>query len=229
MALAFVSTLLSTPAVAHASSHRADGHNSHTLVPPVPPPDSLPGIDVSHHQNAIDWTQVAASGVRFAIAKASEGTGYIDPLYSTNRAEAMAAGIVFGAYHFARPDMHPFNPIPDNADREARADERRRTVGARASAREWPPAMCPFDLQQKGRHLCTGREHLSRPIVHRPFRIEDSFQTRPPVDRRPRQIMRHDIGALAALRLLAKRNGGRANQRAQIFFKPLAHEPWLPH
>ncbi len=25
----------------------------------------------------------------------------------------MAAGITFGAYHFARPDLHPFNPIPE--------------------------------------------------------------------------------------------------------------------
>ncbi len=25
----------------------------------------------------------------------------------------MAAGIVVGAYHFARPDLHPFNPIPE--------------------------------------------------------------------------------------------------------------------
>ncbi|MGZ5297483.1 MAG: GH25 family lysozyme [Actinomycetota bacterium] len=99
--------------MAQASPRRAPAHHVHTFVPPTPPPDSLPGIDVSHHQNAIDWTQVAGSGVRFAIAKASEGTGYVDPLFSTNRAEAMAAGIVFGAYHFARPDLHPFNPIPE--------------------------------------------------------------------------------------------------------------------
>ena len=25
----------------------------------------------------------------------------------------MAAGIAFGAYHFARPDLHPFNPVPE--------------------------------------------------------------------------------------------------------------------
>ena len=25
----------------------------------------------------------------------------------------MAAGITFGAYHFARPDLHPFNPVPE--------------------------------------------------------------------------------------------------------------------
>jgi GH25 family lysozyme M1 (1,4-beta-N-acetylmuramidase) len=91
-----------------APSHRVQPHKA-----PAPPPNSLPGIDVSHHQDAIDWAQVAGSGIRFAIAKATEGTGYIDPLFSTNRAEAMAAGITFGAYHFARPDLHPFDPIPE--------------------------------------------------------------------------------------------------------------------
>jgi GH25 family lysozyme M1 (1,4-beta-N-acetylmuramidase) len=79
----------------------------------VQPPDSLPGIDVSHYQHEIDWTQVAASGIRFAFQKATEGTGYVDPTYATNRAGATANGIVFGAYHFARPDLHPFDPVPE--------------------------------------------------------------------------------------------------------------------
>jgi len=70
----------------------------------VQPLDSLPGIDVSHYQETIDWTKVAASGKTFAIAKATDGRSFIDPMYATNKAEAMAAGIVFGAYHFARPD-----------------------------------------------------------------------------------------------------------------------------
>lgn len=68
------------------------------------PPDSLPGIDVSHWQNTIDWTQVAASGVRFAFVKASDGRSYVDPMYEVNRAGAAAAGVTIGAYHFARPD-----------------------------------------------------------------------------------------------------------------------------
>ncbi len=68
------------------------------------PPGTLPGIDVSHWQETIDWAQVAASGTRFAIAKATEGRTYVDPMYETNRAGAEANGIVFGAYHFARPD-----------------------------------------------------------------------------------------------------------------------------
>lgn len=107
--LALVWGTLSTPLSARAAApQHARPHKA-----PAPPPNSLPGIDVSHHQDAIDWTKVAGSGVRFAIAKATEGTAYIDPLFATNRADAMAVGIAFGAYHFARPDLHPFDPIPE--------------------------------------------------------------------------------------------------------------------
>jgi GH25 family lysozyme M1 (1,4-beta-N-acetylmuramidase) len=111
--LALVWATLSTPLNARATARTAPRHHAEPRKAPAPPPNSLPGIDVSHHQNAIDWTKVAGSGVRFAIAKATEGTGYIDPLFSTNRADAMAAGIAFGAYHFARPDLHPFDPVPE--------------------------------------------------------------------------------------------------------------------
>ena len=101
LALAVSATLLgAVPALATAGPHPQ-------------PPNSLPGIDVSHYQNLIDWTQVAASGVRFAFAKATEGTGYIDPMYATNLAGAAANGIAFGAYHFARPDLHPNGAITE--------------------------------------------------------------------------------------------------------------------
>jgi GH25 family lysozyme M1 (1,4-beta-N-acetylmuramidase) len=76
-----------------------------------PPPGAIPGIDVSRHQGTIDWAQVAASGQRFVIAKATEGLLSVDPTYATDRAGAMAAGLVFGAYHFARPDLHPNDPM----------------------------------------------------------------------------------------------------------------------
>ena len=68
------------------------------------PVGALPGIDVSHHQGLIDWSQVAGSGQRFAFAKATEGSTFVDPNYAFNKSEAEMAGIVFGAYHFARPD-----------------------------------------------------------------------------------------------------------------------------
>ncbi len=64
------------------------------------------GIDVSKWQGTIDWPKVWGAGYRFAIAKATEGVGYTDPKWTTNRAGARAAGLVVGAYHFARPDAN---------------------------------------------------------------------------------------------------------------------------
>jgi GH25 family lysozyme M1 (1,4-beta-N-acetylmuramidase) len=64
------------------------------------------GIDVSKWQGTIDWGLVRASGKRFAIAKATEGVGYEDSQYDANKAGAMANGLAFGAYHFARPDLN---------------------------------------------------------------------------------------------------------------------------
>jgi lysozyme len=58
------------------------------------------GIDVSHHQRAIDWRRVAADDVAFAVIKATEGGDHIDSLFAINLAEAREAGLVVGAYHF---------------------------------------------------------------------------------------------------------------------------------
>jgi lysozyme len=77
------------------------------LFKAIPPTGYLEGIDVSNWQGRIDWAAVRAAGVRFAIAKASEGVGYEDRSYDRNRAGALANGIVFGAYHFARPENDP--------------------------------------------------------------------------------------------------------------------------
>lgn len=70
----------------------------------------IEGIDVSRWQNAVDFAAVAQSGKRFVVAKATEGIGFSDPRYSTNRSGAMAAGLAVSAYHYARPDLNPTNP-----------------------------------------------------------------------------------------------------------------------
>jgi GH25 family lysozyme M1 (1,4-beta-N-acetylmuramidase) len=62
------------------------------------------GIDVSHWQGTIDFDAVAGAGVRFVFAKATEGQTFNDPNYASYRADAAAAGLAFGAYHYARPD-----------------------------------------------------------------------------------------------------------------------------
>jgi len=64
----------------------------------------LEGIDVSKWQGAINWSQVAASGKRFAIIRASAGSLTTDEWYSANRSGAKANGIPMGAYHYANPD-----------------------------------------------------------------------------------------------------------------------------
>lgn len=58
------------------------------------------GIDVSHHQAAIDWERVRASGQSFAFIKASEGADFRDTRFSDNWQRARAAGLATGAYHF---------------------------------------------------------------------------------------------------------------------------------
>ncbi|HEX9029168.1 MAG TPA: GH25 family lysozyme, partial [Anaerolineales bacterium] len=62
------------------------------------------GIDVSHYQFEIDWPAVRASGVRFALIKATEGN-FNDDFFAANWPAAKAAGIVRGPYHFYRPDV----------------------------------------------------------------------------------------------------------------------------
>jgi GH25 family lysozyme M1 (1,4-beta-N-acetylmuramidase) len=93
------------PARAEGMSGRPPSGAATTSAPLVAQPlDTLAGIDVSHWQDAIDWTSVAASGVQFVIAKATEGRTWDDPMYVTYKAGAAAEGIPFTAYHFARPD-----------------------------------------------------------------------------------------------------------------------------
>ena len=76
---------------------------------------TLPGIDVSHWQNDIDWRKVARAGKRFAFIKATDGHSFVDPMFLVNRAGARDHGLLVGAYHFARPD-----PSKGDAVEEAR-------------------------------------------------------------------------------------------------------------
>lgn len=58
------------------------------------------GIDVSHHQGAIDWRRLPEQGVDFAYIKASEGRDHRDRTFTANWTGARRAGIARGAYHF---------------------------------------------------------------------------------------------------------------------------------
>jgi GH25 family lysozyme M1 (1,4-beta-N-acetylmuramidase) len=73
------------------------------------------GVDVSHYQGLINWTQVAAQSYRFTFAKATEGFTLVDATYPVNRAGAEGMGMRFGAYHFGRPGGSGDSGIVANA------------------------------------------------------------------------------------------------------------------
>ncbi|KAF8842366.1 glycoside hydrolase family 25 protein [Paxillus ammoniavirescens] len=62
------------------------------------------GIDVSSYQPSVDWTTVKNNGIAFAYIKATEGTSYISPTFSSQYTGATHAGLIRGGYHFAHPD-----------------------------------------------------------------------------------------------------------------------------
>lgn len=64
---------------------------------------NIKGIDVSEHNGAVNWADVHKAGMVFAICKATEGATYHDPTFATNYKGAKAAGLIRGAYCFARP------------------------------------------------------------------------------------------------------------------------------
>jgi len=66
----------------------------------------LEGVDVSHFNGIVDWSQVQASGKSFAFVAASNGL-VEDPNFDTNYANVKAAGVIRGAYHFFLPQVDP--------------------------------------------------------------------------------------------------------------------------
>jgi GH25 family lysozyme M1 (1,4-beta-N-acetylmuramidase) len=60
------------------------------------------GFDVSNYQPSVDWsTAYNTGGLRFVYIKATQGTDYIDPSFSSHYEGATNAGFIRGGYHFA--------------------------------------------------------------------------------------------------------------------------------
>ncbi len=97
----------------------------------------LPGIDVSRFQGQINWTSVAADGIRFAFIQASRGSGDdcsvvprecgADGFYEFNHLEAPAAGVRVGPYH--RAFVGGDRPFEVKADAKAEAEVFTTAVG----------------------------------------------------------------------------------------------------
>ncbi|MBK5720245.1 glycoside hydrolase family 25 protein [Dysgonomonas sp. Marseille-P4677] len=58
------------------------------------------GIDVSHHQQKINWGKLDKKAVQFAFLKATEGGNHKDSMFQENWREAIHHNIPVAAYHF---------------------------------------------------------------------------------------------------------------------------------
>jgi Glycosyl hydrolases family 25 len=61
------------------------------------------GIDVSHHQGALDFARFRQeSGIEYAFIKATEGSTFVDSDFAGNLRQAQNAGMLVAAYHYQR-------------------------------------------------------------------------------------------------------------------------------
>lgn len=65
---------------------------------------TVAGIDVSGHQQNVDWNAYWSQGKKFAYVKATEGTGYTNDYFTQQYNGSYNVGMIRGAYHFALPD-----------------------------------------------------------------------------------------------------------------------------
>ena len=65
------------------------------------------GIDVSHHQQLINWDSLSQNDLHFVFIKATEGEAHIDSLFCYNWSESQRIDLHRGAYHFFRPGKSP--------------------------------------------------------------------------------------------------------------------------
>jgi GH25 family lysozyme M1 (1,4-beta-N-acetylmuramidase) len=95
------------------------------------------GVDIASWQHPgggpIDWNAAHASGVSFVLIKATEGTGYTNPFFAADRDAATRAGMVVGAYHYARP-AGPISTAVEQARRFIAVAGLARTAGHLAPA-----------------------------------------------------------------------------------------------
>jgi lysozyme len=110
------------------------------VASPAAAAPSPTGPDVSRwqHGSPLSWAAVKASGQAFAFVKATEGTGYTNPYFASDWTRTRDAGLLHGAYHFARPSVG------------SAVGQARRFIAVAGTARgagDLPPVL---DLEQSG-------------------------------------------------------------------------------
>jgi lysozyme len=57
-------------------------------------------VDLSHHNEAVDFVKMKADGIVGVIHKATQGLRFVDKSYASRRRKAVDCGLLWGAYHF---------------------------------------------------------------------------------------------------------------------------------
>ncbi|MGI8534816.1 MAG: glycoside hydrolase family 25 protein [Candidatus Limnocylindrales bacterium] len=205
MALAAV-FLLASPAA--ASEPSSSGVGIAGAQGPLAGVGFQSGIDVSHWQGYIDWRKVGRTTIDFAIAKATEGTYFVDGYYHRNKQRAEAAGLHFTAYHFANPSRRNGSVYVD-----ARREADWFLQHADLEARNLVPAL---DLERTGG---LGRDALRRWTLAWLGRVEARLDIKPMIYTSPSFWANHLGNTQAA-----------ARQGYEVLWVAhwRTHRPWVP-
>lgn len=117
-----------SPKVLHQlASAAAQNAASNISNAPALLPGAAKGIDVASFQHPsgapIDWSQVAAAGVKFAAVKVTEGAYYTNPYAAADLQDAKAAGLSTVAYAFAIPNGGSNGKTQYSSDPVVQADD----------------------------------------------------------------------------------------------------------
>ncbi len=64
---------------------------------------NLKGIDISHWDGAVNFSEVKSQGIDVVYIKATQGESSVDAYFKTNATKAKEAGLLVGFYHFFKP------------------------------------------------------------------------------------------------------------------------------
>jgi len=85
------------------------------------PSNNFTGIIDIYHSNSFSVASTVAAGVTAVIHKATEGTSVTDAKYASRKSGAMAAGLLWGAFHLTnggkpQKQLDNFLSVEDGAD-----------------------------------------------------------------------------------------------------------------
>jgi lysozyme len=77
------------------------------------------GVDVSHHNENLDWDGIKNAGASFVFIKITDGVGTRDKQAKVNADNAKQKGLRIGYYHFCHPDTKMGGSVENDATAEA--------------------------------------------------------------------------------------------------------------